>query len=740
MNVAALAFLVASALGTRLAWRRGARALAAGCAAATVLFAVSVWRSTHPVLLAVLVVGLCGLVWHRYGATAATVTRWGSVIRRKSGVASGVDISRLSGPVAMRRRAPTMRPSLAVAGARARARQLTTLPVEEVAVRLCRVGAQTVWCPVEEVVLIFGGPRKGKTQLLACQVIDHPGAVIVTSTRTDLLDQTGPLRAARGPVYVFNPVGLGERPSTVTFDPLTGCVDPVTAAERASDMLAGAGHTYGGSGSADRAFWDDQGRRNLAALLHAAALGDALTVADVGDWLSDLEGAATQILGLLRNRSPEPAFEASVSQFIQTNERTRSSITATIAPALSWLTHKPAQSAALPVRDGGHPLDVAELLAARGSVFMLGAEEHHVAPLVCAMTGWIAREARRIAACQPGGRLDPPLGLRLDECALICPIPLHDWTADMGGRGVSIVACFQSRAQLIDHFGSAKAATIINNASAKVLFGGTGDRDDLQYWSTLAGERDEPITTTDLHGRVASRTTRRVPVLAPAQIATLPPGRVVVFTSAMPPVIGRAQKAHKRADVRAHHTPNALRVRTRATAARAGLRCGRWLRREALPVGAALVGVVEGAPVGAQAAVDAGQAPAWAGALAGGFLGLTIGLLVGHLLALAWRHSRRPITAWFTRTFGPLWAWLATRWAWLRRRVTGTDPDAGYRPFGVPTAHDSQLGSAGPWGTASAAPEPPPGSPEPGQAPGWLRGLPPPDDRPPVPPAPSDTP
>ncbi len=48
-------------------------------------------------------------------------------------------------------------------------------------------------------MLIIGGPRKGKTQLLAGQVIDHPGAVIVTSTRTDLLDQTAPLRAASGP-------------------------------------------------------------------------------------------------------------------------------------------------------------------------------------------------------------------------------------------------------------------------------------------------------------------------------------------------------------------------------------------------------------------------------------------------------------------------------------------------------------------------------------------------------------
>ena len=401
--------------------------------------------------------------------------------------------------------------------------------------QLCRVGVQRVTAAIEEVVIVFGGPRVGKTQWLACTVIDAPGAVIVTSTRTDLLDQVGPLREQTGPVYVFNPVGLGDRESTVTFDPLTGCADPVTAAERATDMLAATGQGYHGGGSGDREFWDDQGRRNFAALLHAAALDGTLTMADVQTWLSDLEGNATQIIGLLRNRSPEPAFEASVTQFIETNERTRSSITATIAPALSWLTHKPARLAALPAREGGRPLDVARLLDERGSVFMLGGEEHQVAPLVCAMTGWIAREARRLAAYRPGGRLDPPLSLRLDEAALICRVPLHHWTADMGGRGVSIVACFQSRSQLIDHYGDAKAATIINNSGAKVLFGGTGDRDDLHYWSTLAGERDEPITTTDLHGRVASRTTRRVPVLAPAQLATLRPGRVVVFTSTIAP-------------------------------------------------------------------------------------------------------------------------------------------------------------------------------------------------------------
>ena len=121
----------------------------------------------------------------------------------------------------------------------------------------------------------------------------------------------------------------------------------------------------------------------------------------------------------------------------------------------------------------------------------------------------------------------------------------------MGGRGVTIIAPFQSRAQLLARYGEHKTATILNNTGSVLFFGGTRDQADLQFWSTLAGERDERITTTDLHGRVASRTVRKVPVLAPAQIANLPAGKVVVYRRGIAPVIGRARMAWTRADVRA---------------------------------------------------------------------------------------------------------------------------------------------------------------------------------------------
>jgi type IV secretory pathway TraG/TraD family ATPase VirD4 len=545
--------------GAWLAWRAYARQWALGLGAVSVLPAQTLIQQLGWPLLASAGALVLVVAWNRWSRTASTVTRWGARARRKSGVASSIDVFRKASRWPMRRSARTVRPSLGERSWWARRRMATS----EVAALLCRVGVQRVWSSVENVIVVFGGPRMGKSTHLVGRIIDAPGAVLVTSTRTDLFEDTRQLRQQRGPVLVFNPAGLAGIDSTITFNPLTGCADPVTASERAHDMIAAAGPLGANSSGGDRAYWDGQARRVLAAFLHAAALG-GVPMAQVANWVADPDFATGQLSQLLR-QSPEPGFASDAEQFLSTNDRTRTSITSTIMPALAWLTHPAAARAAT----GEQLFNVAWLLEQRATVYLLGGEEAALAPLVCALTGYIAREARRIAAHQPGGRLDPPLTMVLDEAALICPIPLDRWSADMGGRGVCIIAAFQSRAQLIDRYGPARAATILNNAASKVLFGGTSDRDDLQFWSTLAGDRDEPVTSTDIHRRGVSRTTRRVPVLAPAQLSQLPKHRVVVFTSGMPPVVGWAERAWTRADVRAVQRPDALGVRIRAWRRRA---------------------------------------------------------------------------------------------------------------------------------------------------------------------------
>jgi len=476
--------------------------------------------------------------------------------RRNDGVASRWAVWRSSGRFAVRRRMRVLKPSTRQLSFWQRLR-VSTL---ELATPLARVGRQRIWSPLEDVTIRVGGPRTGKSGEIAGRILDAPGAVIATSTRTDLLELTGPVRSRIGPVWVFNPSGLGRLESTIVFDPLVGCEDAKTATDRATDMLSGA-EGPGTEASGDRAFWQGQAIRVLGGLMHAAALGGA-SMLDVQRSVADPDAYAGEVQRHLRN-SRQESIRVDALQFVTPNYITRTSITSTIMPALAWMNDPHAAAAAGqattpgPVLVGGEVrvteragFDVAELLASRGTVYLLGAEDSQVAPLVCALTGHIARTARQLASEMPGGRLDPNLTLALDEAALISPIPLDRWTSDMGGRNITIHIAVQSRAQLRQRWGDTGAAAILNNAATLIVFGGGRDTDDLMVYSTLAGERHEKTRVHDPHGRLVSTGTQRVAVLPPAQISQLGFGQVVVFRRNMAPVIGRVEMAWKRHDVR----------------------------------------------------------------------------------------------------------------------------------------------------------------------------------------------
>jgi len=191
----------------------------------------------------VLLIGAGSLLRHRWAGSQATVGRWARKSKRNSGMASTWQILRTASWLAMRRKAKVLRPSL---------RRLPWwrrmfVPTRAYATPVARVGWLRIWTPCEDVTLRVGGPRTGKTGEIAGRILDAPGAVIVTSTRTDVIDLTAPLRRRVGPVRVFNPSGLGGLASTITFDPLTGCTDPTTASERAADLIAGGSAAGGDS-------------------------------------------------------------------------------------------------------------------------------------------------------------------------------------------------------------------------------------------------------------------------------------------------------------------------------------------------------------------------------------------------------------------------------------------------------------------------------------------------------------
>ena len=555
-----------------------------GIAAGLVLVGV-LGHSWKPLLVGSAVLAIYGWVlWRRWFGPGSFVFWSWRRSRRNHGVASRWQILRKASRFAVRRQMRTLRPSYAQLSLWQRLR----VPTTEFAYKLCKVGWLTVWATCEDVKLALGGPRMGKSGELAGRIIDAPGAVVATSTRVDLVTETAQLRERRGPVFVFNPSGIGALASTVSFDPLTGCENPKTAVDRAGDLIAGGTSSGAQSADGEREHWAGQARDVLAVLMHAAALGKH-SMRGVHAWVSDPDTFSNEIQQALQ-KSPEPGFQAELTHFVGTNDRTRSSITQSIRPALMWLHDPTAAHAAgqivtapiidatgvtIPADDRPPALDVEALLAMSGTVYLLGAEDAQVAPLVAALTGHIARTARTVAGRQPYGRLDPPATFALDEAAIICPIPLPSWTSDMGGRGIPIHIAAQSRPQLRQRWGTDGGAAITNNAAAVVIFGGAKDAADLQDYSTLAGEREERILTRDHTGKVISETTQRVPVFTPAQIAQLPKGRVLLILRGLPPVIGRVQMVWQRPDVKAIKRAN-----------RRGLRSAKrravWARRREL--------------------------------------------------------------------------------------------------------------------------------------------------------------
>lgn len=460
--------------------------------------------------------------------------------QRSGGVASWIDIQELASPAALRRRAAWLRPS--VEGVRRLdPRQVGALVA---VLGLGRLPGQQVWTSCEDITLRVGGPRMGKSATLICYGLDAPGALLTTSTKLDLAEgvhmaRCGPDDDPR-PVHLLNITNEGKVPSTVRWSVLTGCTDYGTAARRAADLIPG----HSRDGDLD---WNAKAREILGLLIHAAAV-DGRRARDIQAWMnadqkSPYADHVFDVLSSVPGGGPERAdqWRAHLAE----PDKTRGSVIATMRPALAWIADDMA-------RDLGDAdpetvtLNIPRFITEAETLHIVGREDKTgLAPLIAAIVAEVAFQARRIAGESPGGRLDPPLTMLLDEAAIICPVPLDTWSADMGGRNITLHVSIQSLAQMRGRWGKEGASTILGNVGSIIVFGGSKDADDLTDLSTLTGEHRMRVLNADWtkEGDVEHRW---VPVMTPAEISALRPFQVLVLKSGMHAVIGWAPAAKDR--------------------------------------------------------------------------------------------------------------------------------------------------------------------------------------------------
>ena len=464
-----------------------------------------------------------------------------------AGTATAAEVARVASAKALVKKAATLRPSL------------TGKPVPADVGYLLGTGkGGQVWATVEDSILLIGPPRSGKgLHVVINAILDAPGAVITTSTRPDNLTATLKARARKGKVAVFDPQQLAPGlPAGMRWSPVRGCQDPLTAMIRAKGLATATGF----GGVQDAGFWEGKTTAAIQGLLHAAAL-EGRGARSLYKWALNPTLAADAVRILSSHPGAAEGWADSLDAMVQADPRTRDSIWQGVSLAFSALADPRVLDAVSPAP--GEEFDPESFLLGNGTLYLLatGAGAGAASALVAAFIEDLVETARKIAAHSPGARMDPPLLLALDEIGNLAPLPsLPTLMAEGGGTGITPLPVLQSLAQAREKWGENQANAIWDASIVKIILGGASNSRDLQDLATLIGDRDETTDsiTTDAYGAHSSqRSIRRVPILPPDVLRTLPFGTGVVMLRTARPIITNLRPWPNRADSKQLRTDRA---------------------------------------------------------------------------------------------------------------------------------------------------------------------------------------
>jgi len=259
------------------------------------------------------------------------------------------------------------------------------------------------------------------------------------------------------------------------------------------------------AGVEDSSFWAAKASDYLRAYFHAAALA-GLDLRHVARWVSgSCEGEAETILATYPTAASHLADQ--LAEMRGEANKTVSTVRMTMSRALAFLAD-PALAAAVLPGPGGQSLDIPRFLASAGTLYLIAetrGDDAPVAPLFACLANEIHYTAALAGSRMPGGRLDPPLLMALDEVTQICPVPVPSWLADSGGKGIQIITVAHGEAQLRTRWGANGARVILDTSSAKIWLPGISDPATLDNASALCGTTAMK-ETRDLSSRAATTT------------------------------------------------------------------------------------------------------------------------------------------------------------------------------------------------------------------------------------------
>jgi type IV secretion system protein VirD4 len=143
--------------------------------------------------------------------------------------------------------------------------------------------------------------------------------------------------------------------------------------------------------------------------------------------------------------------------------------------------------------------------------------------------------AKLAGSRMPGGRLDPPLLMALDEIANIAPVNIPNFMADAGGRGIQMAIVSHGLGQLRERWGEHGAQIISDTAGCKIFLPGITDTALLKAASELCGQ-------TSFRQKGQEHLSRH-DICDPAMLRELPDGYALLVRGGRAPVLAKLPRA-----------------------------------------------------------------------------------------------------------------------------------------------------------------------------------------------------
>ncbi|MEV4388471.1 TraM recognition domain-containing protein [Micromonospora sp. NPDC049580] len=419
----------------------------------------------------------------------------------------------------------------------------------------------------EDVELDLMAPRAGKSTGIAIpRVLRAPGAVLLTSNKSDVYLVTRQERARVGRVWTFDPQGVAYTERDMWWDLLGGC-RTLEGARR----LAGHFVSSVNDDASKRDFWIAAAQNTLTALFLAASHGGA-TVGEMLAWLAD-PGDRTPV-DLLRDAGLDAMadqLQGTVRGAVETRdgiyETSRQCVACLLDPEiLAWVSPDPDRPEFVPE----------EHVLSRDTLYLLSKDGGGSAAGVIAGLADAVVRAGVVAAERMGGRLDPPMTAVLDEAANVCRIAdLPDLYSHLGSRGISVVTLLQSYRQGVRVWGEAGMDALWGAATVKLLGAGLDDADFVDKVARLIGQHDvrTPTYSRSRDGSSRSVSYRQEQVLPADRIRALPKGTALLLATGVRPAVIRLRPWYKEPD--AGPIAAAARVEAEAITTRARAAAGR---------------------------------------------------------------------------------------------------------------------------------------------------------------------